>query len=229
MKRLYRLLTIALFTVVLPLAACAKGPDRSAPRFEEGVHYLELFESVPTSVPADKIEVVEMFWYGCPHCYRLEPHLEEWLKKLPPDVQLVRIPAALNPSWALMARAYYAADMLGIRDRLHEAFFQAIHEQGRRLRSEDAVVRFVASQGFDGDKFRQAMHSLAVETRVRHATDLGKRYGVDGVPALIVNGRYRVLGRGVHSYAEMFQVVDFLIDKERARRRKATAGSGQDQ
>lgn len=233
-KTRIRLLLIALLAMVLPLAACAKGPDQPAdtgkPKtFEEGVHYIELFEPVPTAVPADKIEVVEMFWYGCPHCYRLEPHLQAWLKKLPDDVQLVRIPAALNASWSLLARAYYAAQELGILDKLHEPLFQAIHEQGRRLRSEDAVVRFVSALGFDGERFRQAMNSLAVQTKVRHATELGRRYGVDGVPALIVNGRYRVLGRGVHSYEEMFQVVDFLIDKERARRRAATADAGQGQ
>lgn len=194
------------------------------PNFEESVHYVELFDPVPKSVPADKIEVVELFWYSCPHCYQLEPELSKWKKSLPKDVELVQIPGVFkdrsgkpNPNWAMSARAYYALEALGALPQTHENVFAAIHEQGRRLNSIDAWARFVASQGVDEAKFREAMSSLAVDTKTRHAIDLTEKYGLTGVPALIVDGRYRVLNKAITSYGEMFQIVDFLIEKERSR------------
>ena len=202
----------------------AKSETTQPRSFEESVHYVELFDPVPKSVPADKIEVVEMFWYSCPHCYQLEPELNKWKKSLPNDVELVQIPGVFkdrsgnpNPNWAMSARAYYALEALGVLPQTHEKVFAAIHEQGRRLNSVDAWARFVASQGVDEAKFREAMSSLAVETKTRHAIDLTEKYGLTGVPALIVDGRYRVLNKAISSYGEMFQIVDFLIEKERSR------------
>ncbi len=200
----------------------------TAPRqFSEGVHYVELFDPVPTNVPAGKIEVVEMFWYSCPHCYQMEPELNQWKASLANDVELVQIPGVFkdragnpNPHWALAARAYYALEALGKSRELHSKIFAAIHEQGRRLNSVDALARFVASQGVDEQKFRDAMDSLAVDTKTRKAIELTEKYGLTGVPALIVGGRYRVLNTAISSYGEMFQIVDFLVDKERSRLKK---------
>ncbi len=195
--------------------------------FIEDIHYAELFDPVPTSVAPGKIEIVAMFWYGCPHCNQLEPELAKWKTSLPNDVELVQIPGVFkdragnpNPAWALSARAYYALEALGKADELHPKIFAAIHEQGRRLNSVDAFARFVASQGVDEKKFREAMSSLAVETKTRKAVELTEKYGLTGVPALIVNGRYRVLNQAITSYDEMFQIVDFLVEKERSRQKK---------
>ena len=200
-----------------------------ARQFDEGIHYVELFDPVPTSVPAGKIEVVEMFWYGCPHCYQMEPELEKWKASLPDDVQLVQIPGVFkgpggnpNPNWALHARAFYALEVLGKADGLHGKIFAAIHEQGRRLNSVDALARFVASQGIDEQKFRQAMTSLTVDTKTRKSIELTEKYGLTGVPALVVGGRYRVLNKAIASYGEMFQIVDFLVEKERSRPKKGS-------
>jgi thiol:disulfide interchange protein DsbA len=175
----------------------AAKPSPTAPRkFEESVHYVELFDPVPTSVPAGKIEVVEMFWYSCPHCYQMEPELNKWKHSLAKDVELVQIPGVFkdqsgrpNPHWALHARAFYALEALGKVGQVHDKVFAAIHEQGRRLNSIDALARFVASQGVDEQKFREAMSSLAVDTKTRHAIKLTEKYGLTGVPALIVAGR----------------------------------------
>lgn len=196
-------------------------------QFAEGEHYVEFFDPVPTSTPANKIEVVEMFWYRCPHCYHLEPELEKWKRTLPSDVELIRIPAVFkdqdgnpNPVWALYARAYYALEALDKSDELHPKIFAAIHEQGRRLNSVDAFARFVASQGVDEQKFREAMNSLVVDTKTKKAIELTEKYGITGVPALVIGGRYRVLNKAISSYGEMFQIADFLIDKERSRLKK---------
>ena len=228
-KRMSKIFQLALImSLLLPVMACAEkeavsaapsaSETRAAPKhkvFRENIQYTELFSPVPTSVDPGKVEVVEMFWYGCPHCFRLEPELQKWAKSKPADIELVRIPGVLNPAWKLGARVFYAAQTLGKLDDLHEALFQAIHEQHRQLRNEDAVIRFVESQGVDGKAFRDAMHSMAVDTKVARAEELARLYGVTGVPALVVGGKYRVLSNGVKSYEEMFEVVDFLADKVR--------------
>ncbi len=201
--------------------------DATPKSFVEDIHYAELFDPVPTSVAPGKIEIVEMFWYGCPHCYQLEPELEAWKASLPDDVELVQVPGVFkdrsgkpNAGWALSARAYYALEALGKADELHPKIFAAIHEQGRRLNSVDAFARFVASQGVDERKFREAISSLAVDTKTQKAIELTEKYGLTGVPALVVGGRYRVLNKALTSYDEMFQIVDFLVEKERSRLKK---------
>ncbi|CAG0910974.1 unnamed protein product, partial [Cyprideis torosa] len=209
-SRIYRL-AIGLL-MLLPLLVSAQS---SAATFEENVHYSRLANPVPVSTPAGKVEVAEMFWYGCPHCFRLEPFIKTWKDSAPDDVEIVRIPGVLNPSWGVHARAYYAAEAMGVTDQLHEKIFVAIHEQGRRLNTEDAIVRFVTSQGVDGEAFKAAMNSMAASTKVARAEELGKLYELTGVPALIVGGKYRVLSSGVRSYDEMFNVVDFLAEKIR--------------
>ena len=200
-------------------ASSDSGSPAAAGSFEEGVHYIELFEPVPSvSAPADKIEVVEMFWYGCPHCFHLEPALTKWEKNIASDVQVTTVPATLNPSWTLHAKVFYAAEAMGVSGKVHEALFQAIHEQGRRLYSEGAILRFIASLGIDEARFRSAMNSLAVTTKVNRAKQLGQLYGATGVPALIVGGQYRVLSNAVKSHEEIFAIVDYLIGKVRSAR-----------
>lgn len=192
----------------------------TAPDFDfmEGVHYLQLPKRVTPLVPASKIEVVEMFFYGCPHCFYLEPHAVVWKSKLADDVDFRVIPAALNPTWGTYARAYYAAEQLGVLNNSHELLFKSIHEQGRRFTGEDALVRFFVRQGADEAEFKKAMKSPAVMAKVKRAETLGKEYGLTGVPSLIVDGQYRVLMDSIASYDELFQIVDFLVEKVRKHR-----------
>ena len=228
-NKILRLSHVLMVMAIVPLLACADsqpGPGVTATAgagFEEGVHYVELFQPLSVETPDNKIEVADVFWYGCPHCYKLEPALQKWKKTASGDIQVISIPGIMNPGWRIHAKAFYAAQAMGIMDKVHEPLFQAIHEQGRRLSSEGALLRFFASLGIDADKFKAAMDSMAVATKVQRAEKLGKESGLTGVPALIVAGRYRVLNSGVRSYDEIFQVVDFLVAKERSRRQN-TAG-----
>jgi len=202
-------------------AVSAKEVPAKETRFEEGVHYVELFQPLSVDSPANKIEVADIFWYGCPHCFTLETPLQTWKKTVPEDVQVVSIPAVMNPKWGLHAKVFYAAEAMGVQDKIHVQLFQAIHDQGRRLFSEEAVLKFVGSRGIDETKFKAAMESMAVATKVKRADKIGTEADLTGVPALIVAGRYRVLSGGVKGYDEMFQVVDFLIEKERSHRQNS--------
>lgn len=209
----FKKLSVLFLLILMSLASIAEA------NFKEGVNYTRFDKIIKVGSDPSKIEVAEMFWSGCPHCYYLEPHIQNWKKTLPADVEFVKLPSVLNPSWKLHAKAFYAAEALLAGEKFHLAMFSAIHEQGRRLRREDAVVRFAESQGLDGAKFREAMNSKATKEKVAKVAKLGKDYGLTGVPALMVAGKYKVNSSSVKSYAELFQLVDFLIEKERKGRK----------
>ncbi len=218
-----RLFQIVLALVLLlPFVTFADQPPAPAntKSFDEGVHYEVLAN--PVATPGSKLQVMEFFWYGCPHCYRLEPTLEAWHKRMPADVELVRMAAVLNPAWSLHARAFFAAEALGVTDKIHAPLFQALHEQGRRLNTEDALVKFIGTLGVDEAAFKNAMNSMGVEAKLRRSQELGNLFRLTGVPALVVAGRYRVIGNGVVSHQELFDIVDFLLEKERKRLKTAT-------
>lgn len=225
--------------LLLPLAACADKSEQNTATeqvaktatteqqstppakklvFKEGVHFVQLPRRVTPTVPSSKIEVVEMFWYGCPHCFKLEPHAVVWKTKIPEDIAFRSVPAVLNPSWATHARAYYAAEALGLLKTSHEALFKSIHEQGRRINNEDALARFFERQGADQAEFKAAMRSPAIEAKVKRAEKLGREYGMTGVPSVIVDGQYRVLLDNITGYEELFSIVDFLTEKVRSDR-----------
>ena len=182
--------------------------------YVEGRHYKRITPPQPTSAPPGKVEVVELFWYGCPHCYRLEPYVKRWLKRKPANVVFVRLPGIFRPSWELGARAYFTAEILGVLDEIHPALFDAIHAQRRRLNDEAAMMAFFKEHGVSEADFKRTFHSFAVETRVRRARDMSERYQARGVPTLIVNGKYRTSAREAGSNAKIFKVVDYLVRKE---------------
>lgn len=182
--------------------------------FDEGTHYQRLEQVQPTST-GDKIEVVEVFWYGCPHCYSLEPAVYEWLKTKPENVEYVRLPAALNPSWAFHAKVYYTAEALGIVDQFHGAFFDEIQLKGKRLSSESTVKAFFEGLGVSAADFDKAWASFAVDSQLRKAKQRVLGYQVRSVPTLIVNGKYKVTSQTAGGSAQMFRVVNELIEKEK--------------
>lgn len=201
----------AALLLILPVLACAKtAPEQ----FQEGVQYHLINPPQPTDSAPNKVEVVEVFWYGCPHCFHLEPTLLTWLKHKPANVDFVRMPAALNPNWELLARAYYAAEELGVLDKIHEPLFNAIHEQHKPMRSDSDVIAFFVAHGVREADIRSALTSFSVETKLRTARQKGERYGVTGVPAIIVNGKYRTDVGMAGSIDNLFKVVDFLVRKE---------------
>jgi thiol:disulfide interchange protein DsbA len=209
MTKLVRLFMLVGFSMLLvPLAASA------AENFKEKIHYELVIPPQPTTAPKGKVEVVEMFWYGCPHCNALEPYVNRWLKHKPANVDFVRIPAVFQPAWEFHARAYYTAQILGVLDKIHSAMFEAIHQQRRRLNTEQELMEFFAEHGVKKEDFKRVFHSFAVEAKVRRARDLSHRYGIDGVPSLIVNGKYRTGARLAGGQANIFKVVNFLVEKE---------------
>jgi thiol:disulfide interchange protein DsbA len=200
-------LLLVLLACALPFAVVRAADSAVAPPpFQEGKDYVRLPTPVPTSVP-DKAEVVELFSYRCPHCHQLDPVVKEWLKRKPDNVAFVRIAvsAGYQADYESAARAYYAAEALGVLDKVHQPLFDAIHREKRKLSSEDELAAFFAEHGVDQDAFRKAYKSFQTETQLRRGNQLAQRYGTRGVPAVIVNGQYEVRS------PRMFEVVDFLL------------------
>ena len=182
---------------------------------EAGKTYVELTNPVPVSVPG-KIEVVELFWYGCPHCYAFEPTINPWAEKLPSDVNFKRIPAMFGGPWDAHGQLFLTLEAMGVEHKVHNAVFDAIQKQGKRLTKSDEMADFVATQGVDKDKFLATFNSFAIQGQIKQAKELAQKYVVQGVPTLIVNGKYRFdLGTAGGPEA-VLNVADQLIAKERA-------------
>lgn len=186
---------------------------------EEGLDYNEIKPPQATDSPG-KVEVIEFFWYRCPHCYSIEPEVEQWRKRLPRDVQFKRVPGILGEDWATDARIFFTLEVLGELERLHRPFFDAIHQQGGvRLRGEAFAkwaADWFAKQKVDMAKYDSALRSFTVESRLRRAAQMSRDYRLDGVPKLVVHGRY-----AVESRKTMFATTDVLIGEARKQIAKA--------
>lgn len=186
------------------------------PQYQEGTHYARLPVPMDTESPG-RIELVEVFSYACVHCYRLDPALEDWVGKLPEDVAFLRVPAIFNPTWALFARLFYAAEALGVQEQVHGPIFEAIHLRGLDLRKPElAAELFQREAGVPPEDFRKALESFGVHNRMRQADAKGRAYRLTGVPTLIVNGKYLIETEMANSQAAMLKIADFLIARERA-------------
>jgi len=203
-----------LATLVLWVFVSGAGFAKADDFYVEGIQYERISPPVATHVARGKVEVAELFWYGCPHCYRFEPYITKWLTHKPEAAQFVRLPATLNPGWVTHARIYYTLETLGELDRLHAVFFQAIHDQNRRFRDLNSIARFFAQNGVDEKRFIDAYNSLAVQTKLNQAQQLTRQYGAQGVPTVVVNGKYRTTATLAGGYDEVFKVVDFLVAQE---------------
>lgn len=182
--------------------------------YEEGTHYVELTIPIRTRDPKI-IEVAEYFSYGCPHCYQFEPLISAWHNKLGEDVAFSRTPAVWNKDYQVYAQTYFTLVSLKVLEKVHTPIFNAIHNERRRLNSPQAMAEFLANYGVDAEDFARSYNSFGVRAGVQQADSKGRAYRSTGVPALIVNGKYRVEGSMAGSNAEMLRVVDFLIEKER--------------
>ncbi|HEC13545.1 MAG TPA: thiol:disulfide interchange protein DsbA/DsbL [Acidiferrobacteraceae bacterium] len=210
--QIFQSLKILLFGILISLFAVT--PTWAA-EFTKDQHYAVL--SQPQPVDAEKkIEVRELFWYGCPHCFNLEPILNAWIKKKPKDVAFVRTPAVLRKDWAPLARAFYTFEALGVTNQLHGKLFDAIHLRKQHLNSANSIADFAAKNGIDRDKFLNTYKSFGVDSAFRKAQILGRKYEADGVPTIIVDGRYRTTATMAGSHEQLMQVVDFLVNKSRA-------------
>ncbi len=204
-----------LFQRLLLIACCVPAFAWAQP-FVEGTDYVVLPEPVRTR-DATKIEVVELFWYGCPHCYHLEPLSKAWQAKKPADVDFWRSPAIFNERWALHAQAFYAAEVLGVGEKVHGPLFEALAANPKGLADVEQIADFFATQGVKKEDFMGAWASFGVQSALKQAEARQRAYQVSGTPALIVNGKYRVTAR---SLEQIFPVVDFLVEKERATLKK---------
>ena len=180
----------------------------------EGRDYVRL--NTPVAVPAGgKIDVIEFFSYGCPHCYSFEPMLEQWIKRLPPDVAFRRIPASFNPTFEGYAKLFYALEATGQVEALHKRVFAAIHVQRQRLDKEADIAAFATANGADGAKVVEAYKSFGVATKLRQAKQAADAYKIDGVPALGIHGRWFTSGALANGNDKALAVADHLIQRAR--------------
>jgi thiol:disulfide interchange protein DsbA len=192
-------------------------------QFTEGQHYIRMVPSQPTMGGADKIEVAEFFWYGCPHCFSFEPTINKWAADMPASARFVRIPVVWNTVHELHARLFYTMEVLARNGTLadgetfHNTVFQEIQTRGNRLTSEDSIRRLFERFGVDADAFNSTWKSFEVDQKLRVAKDLGRRYSIQGVPAVVVNGKYRTGGAEAGSYDAVPDVIDELIARESQR------------
>lgn len=175
------------------------------------------FETLSPAQPvqnAAKIEVIEFFWYGCPHCYSLEPSMVAWLKTKPANVEFIRQPAVFSDLWGKHAKAFFTAEALGVSEKVHTDFFDAVQNKKQKLVTEDELAKFFADHGVKDEDFRAAYSSFLVDAKMRQAETMAARYGITGVPALIVNGKYRVTATTAKSQENMLNVTNQLIQQE---------------
>jgi thiol:disulfide interchange protein DsbA len=184
----------------------------------EGKQYVRLQMPQPTE-SAGKVEVVEFFWYGCPHCADLDPLLKIWLKKLPADVSFRKVPAIFRDSWVPGAKLFYALEAMGLNDKLNDAVFNATHKDRINLNDEKILLDWIAKQGVDRQKFADMYKSFAVNAKVKRAAEMTQEYGFGGVPVLIVGGKY-MPAPNLGTFGDMLAVVDGLIAKNRGELKK---------
>ena len=215
MLKRYSLVFMAL--VALPLMALSA----LAEEWVEGEHYDVITPALRGK--SDKIEVTEFFWYGCTHCYSFEPQIAQWKKSLDDDVVVVGSPAMWNALMEVHAKAFYAAQVLGVLDKVHMPLFQAINVDRKRLDSEDELAALFAANGVAREDFQRAFNSFGVGSQVRQANSRARSARITGTPAMMVAGKYRISTRKAGSQANMLKLATFLIEKERAARALATS------
>lgn len=201
--------------VGLGLALAGKASAQAA--WVEGTHFVRLSSPAPVTLPSPdkKIEVVEFFSYGCPHCYDLEPLIEPWAKKLPADVAFRQVPVGFSAAYQVLQRLYYALEETGQLPNLHRKVFAAIHQQRKRLATDSDVMAYVEASGVDMAKFTEAYKSFGVNTKASRARQLSEAYKIDGVPALGIHGRYYTAASLAGTHERALAAADFLIQKSR--------------
>ena len=211
--RLLQLAAAVLVALSLPAMAQTAAP-------QEGREYVRLKNAIPVET-GNKIEVIEFFSYGCPHCGEFEPLLHEWVKKLPPDVQFRRVPVSFQPKWVPLAKEYYTLEALGEDSRLSPEVFVAIHSKGVKLEDEKTFFDWAASHGLDRKKVEEMYNSFSMSGKMNRVLQQAKAFNVQQVPLIVIDGKYVVsTNENVRSHAAMLPVMDALIVKARAERPK---------
>ncbi|HSX89154.1 MAG TPA: thiol:disulfide interchange protein DsbA/DsbL [Pseudomonas sp.] len=191
------------------------GMAAQAESFEAGKQYVELSKPVAVSQPG-KIEVVELFWFGCGHCYQFEPTINPWIEQLPEDVNFIRIPALFGGAWNVHGQMFFTLEALDVEEQVHNDVFDAIHKQGKKLATPQEMADFFATKGIDRETFLKTFNSFGVKSQMEKAKKLAMAYQISGVPVMIVNGKYRFDIGSSGGPQQALKVADYLIDKERA-------------
>ncbi len=216
MKR--RDFSVAAVSAAVMAPVWAPSAQAQAQKPEQGADYLVLDKRAAVEAPAGKIEVVEFFWYNCPHCNAFEPALEAWVKRAPKDVSVRRVPVGFRDEFVPQQRLYYTLEAMDLIDKLHAKVFAAIHAEKLQLNKGDAIADWVARQGVDKAKFLERFNDFSTASKVGRATQLQNAYRVEGVPAMGVAGRFYTDGTLAKNMPRALQVVDFLVAEVRAGR-----------
>ena len=216
-RREFSLSAASLAAAALGASALPTLAQAQAKAFQSGSDYLTLDKPAPVEAPAGQIEVVEFFWYNCPHCNAFEPMFDAWAKKLPKDVTVRRAPVAFRADFEPQQRLYFVLESMGKVDELHKKVFNAIHVEKQQLATADQITAWVEKQGIPKAKFVELFNSFSVSTKARKATQLQDAYAVDGVPALGINGRYFTSGTQAKTLERALQVTDYLIGQVRSK------------
>lgn len=199
---------VAASALTLPVANTAMAQAR---QFKEGKDFKRLDKPVTPDAPAGKVDVIEFFWYSCPHCNVFEPALDAWAKAAPKDLVIRRMPVAFNASFVPQQKLYYTLEGMGKLEELHAKVFRAIHVEKQKLTKDDEILAWVTKQGVDVTKFKEVYGSFSVSNQVRRASQLQDAYGVEGVPSMGVAGKYYTDGTMAGSMQTVLQVVDHLV------------------
>lgn len=202
--------TVALASLGVPGSVLAQARKPA-----EGTEYLTLDKRVAVEAGNGKIEVIEFFWYSCPHCNKFEPQLENWIKKLPADVSLRRVPVAFRDDFVPQQRLFYTLETMGKLEELHAKVFNAIHNERQALDKEATIAAWVEKNGVDRARFLEVYNSFSVQTKARRATQLQDAYKVQGVPAIGIAGRYYTDGSLAGTMDRALQVTDYLLAETR--------------
>jgi thiol:disulfide interchange protein DsbA len=203
---------------LLSLSALAAGPEAF-----EGHDYTVVKNPQPVAT-GNKVEVLEFFWYRCPHCFQLEPSLDGWLKTLPKDAQIRRVPAVFRDDWMPGAKLYYTLDQMGLLDKLHHKVFDAYHVENINLNDPAVLGGWVAKQGVDRKKFEGIYKSFSTQSKATQGARLAAAYGITGVPSFVVDGKYVTSASMTGGPARLFEVLDQLIVKARSERSAMAGG-----
>jgi len=213
-----RILTTLLGWLV---AAACSATLASAAEPQRDRDYTLISPAQPTQAPAGKVEVIEFFSYGCPHCKDFHPELSDWAAKLPADVSFRRVPISFGrPAWARLAKIYYALEATGNLAKLDGAVFRALHDERANFANDEAVVEWAAGKGIDRKKFADAMAGFSMQSQVARGDQEAAAHKISGVPALVVDGRYLAINASTSDFAGLLKLTDALIDKARKEKRK---------
>lgn len=221
LKHLPKLLVGALLALTFNASAqdtkdaATAGAAPAAVAAEAGKNYFLIEPPEPTA-SGDKVEVLEVFSYACVHCAHFQPYADEIKSKLPAYAQFSYMPAIFNDAWEAFARGFYTAQSLGLLDKTHQAMFDAVHRDHRQFGSFDDIAKFYGEHGADVEKFKQIATSFEIESKLTRSRTFVPKYGVDGTPTIIINGKYRLTGASAGGYPQMVALVDLLVKKEHA-------------